>query len=248
MNTWELTAIQVSTVYTTDTLRYHECLEPYEIKGWCIAATDGNHKILVDTGIDAGCFAWIKENVDAKIRQTPQMETVTAVRNTVGWAPEDVDIIINTHLHYDHCGSNRYFPNAVIYVQRKEYEAAFDPASPQKQLYATRFFDKKAISYFRWRFLDGEAEILPGVICLPTPGHTYGHQSVLFNTANGTVCVAGDAATTLENIRQNIEMGVSVDSKSVLESFQKIRVRADFIIPAHEAAIPNGTKTDFPMI
>lgn len=248
MNTWELTAIQVGSVYTTDTLRYHECLEPYEIKIWCVAATDGKHKILVDTGIDGQCLAWIKENVDTKICPLLQAETTTAVKNTVGWEPEDIDIIINTHLHYDHCGSNRYFPNAVIYVQRKEYEAAFDLSSPQRQLYASRFFDKKALSYFRWKFLDGEAEILPGVICLPTPGHTYGHQSVLFHTVNGTVCVAGDAATTLENIRQNIEMGVSVDSKSVLESFQKIRVRADYIIPAHEAAISNESKTDFPII
>ena len=79
----------------------------------------------------------------------------------MGWEPEDIDIIINTHLHYDHCGSNHYLPNAVIYVQRKEYETAFDPASPQKQLYSSRFFDKKAISYFQWRFLDGESEILP---------------------------------------------------------------------------------------
>lgn len=86
------------------------------------------------------------------------------------------------------------------------------------------------------------------MICLPTPGHTYGHQSVLFHTVNGTVCVAGDAATTLENIRQNIEMGVSVDSKRVLESLQKIRIRADYIIPAHEAGISNGAKTGFPIV
>lgn len=248
MNIWKLTAIQVSTVYTTDTLRYHECLKPYEIKGWCIAATDGEHKVLVDTGIDRHCLNWINENVDSKIRQTPQMETVTAIERTVGWKPEEVDTIVNTHLHYDHCGSNRYFPNAAIYVQRAEYDSAFDPTSPQKQLYASRFFDKKALSYFRWRFLDGEAEILPGIICLSTPGHTYGHQSVLFHTAEGTVCAAGDAATTLRNIRENIEMGVSVDSKSVLESMKKIRIRADFIIPAHEPSIADGATSNFPEI
>lgn len=166
----------------------------------------------------------------------------------MGWEPEDIDIVINTHLHYDHCGSNRYFPNAVFYVQRTEYETAFDPTSPQKQLYASRFFDKKAVSYFQWRFLDGEAEILLGVICLPTPGHTYGHQSVLFHTAQGTVCVAGDAATTLNNIQQNIEMGVSVDSRAVFESLQKIRIRADYIIPAHEPTINNGESYAFPNI
>lgn len=248
MKQWKLTAIQVGAVHTTDTLRYHECLEPYEIKVWCVAATDGQHKVLVDTGIDSQCLPWINENVDPKIVQTPQMETVTALRTVMGWEPEDVDIVINTHLHYDHCGSNRYFPNAVFYVQRAEYESAFDPASPQKQLYASRFFDKKAVSYFQWRFLDGEAEILPGAICLPTPGHTYGHQSVLFHTAQGTVCAAGDAATTLKNIQQNIEMGVSVDSRAVFESLQKIRIRADAIIPAHDPTITNGESYAFSVI
>lgn len=248
LNTWKLTAIQVGTIYTIDTLRYHECFKPYEIKLWCIAATDGKHKILVDTGIDSKCLDWIKMNVDSKIYQSPQMETVIAIKNIMGWEPEDIDIIINTHLHYDHCGSNHYFPNAFIYVQKKEYETAFNPKSPQKQLYAKRFFDKKAISYFRWIFLEKETTILPGVICLPTPGHTYGHQSVLFHTTNGTVCVAGDASTTLNNIRQNIEMGVSVDSKEVLKSLQKIRIRADFILPAHEPSIINGENNNFPII
>lgn len=117
--------------------------------------------------------------------------------------------------------------------------------APQKRLYASRFFDKNVISYFQWQFLDGEAEILPGLICLPTPGHTYGHQSVLFHTAKGTVCVAGDAATTLDNIRHNIEMGISVDSQKVYESMQKIRIRTDYIIPAHEPSIQNCETSNF---
>ena len=70
MNQWKLTAIQVGAIHTTDTLRYHECLEPYEIKVWCVAATDGQHKVLVDTGIDSQCLRWINENVDPKIVQT----------------------------------------------------------------------------------------------------------------------------------------------------------------------------------
>ena len=246
ISVWKLTAIQVGSVYTTDPLRYHECSEPYEIKVWCVAATDGKHKVLVDTGIDNKSLKWINENVDPKIIQPPEMDTVTALEKGVGWKPEDVDIIINTHLHYDHCGSNQYFTNAMVYVQRTEFETAFDPASPQKRLYASRFFDKNVISYFQWQFLDGEAEILPGIICLPTTGHTYGHQSVLFHTAKGTVCVAGDAATTLDNIKHNIEMGVSVDSQKVYESMQKIRIRADYIIPAHEPSIQNCETSNFP--
>lgn len=248
MNTWKATAIQVGTVKTTDPLRYHECAEPYEIKVWCVAATDGIHKVLIDTGVDGKYLNWIREYVDPKIQQPAEMNTITALKRIVGWKPDDVDTVINTHLHYDHCGCNQYFTNATIYVQRPEYETAFEQSSPQKGLYAQRFFDKKAISYFRWKFIDGETEILPGIICLPTPGHTYGHQSVLLHTDKGTVCVTGDAVTILENIQNNIEMGVSVDSRSAYESMQKIRIRADYVIPAHEPSIINGESENFPKI
>ena len=98
-------------------------------------------------------------------------------------------------------------------------------------------FDKNSISYFRWNFLEGEKEILPGLICLPTPGHTYGHQSVLILTENGTVCVAGDAVPTVRNINENLETGVSVDSSKVIESMDAIRIRADYIITGHEPNI-----------
>lgn len=248
MNAWKLKAIQTGAIHTTDTVRYRSCSKPYEIKVWCVAATDGRHKVLVDTGIDGECLDWIKQNLSPSISQPPCMQTTTAVKEAVGWEPEDVDIIINTHLHYDHCGNNRHFPNAKIYVQRQECEAAFDPFSPQKHLYIGRFFNKKAVSYFRWNFIEGETQILPGVRCLPTPGHTPGHQSVFFHTADGTVCVAGDAVTTMQNLQQNAEMGVSVNSKQVLESLQKIRVRADFVIPGHEPSLRNGATTGFSII
>src|SRR6266542_5147452 len=101
---------------------------------------------------------------------------------------EEVKLVINTHLHFDHCGGNRLFPGTPIYVQRAEREAAREP-----DYTIPEWVEFEGASYVG---LDGEAEILPGIRVLPTPGHTPGHQSVLVDTDEGLVVVAGDVAYT----------------------------------------------------
>lgn len=247
MKFWKIKAIKAGTIKTTigDTIRYKSLDVPLEINSWFVAADDGEHKVLIDTGIDGNSIEWIRNNIIETVYQNETQHPITALKRETGWSAEDVDIIINTHLHYDHCGCNKYFQNAKIYVQRKEFESAFHPVKAHESIYAQRFFDKNSIFYFRWNFLEGEKEILPGLICLPTPGHTYGHQSVLILTENGTVCVAGDAVPTVRNINENLETGVSVDSSKVIESMDAIRIRADYIITGHEPNIKENSFASF---
>lgn len=73
----------------------------------------------------------------------------------MGWEPDDIDIVINTHLHCDHSGSNREFKNAKFYVQKKEWEAAFNPLVPEAPFYDKLCYDKNAVNYFQWNFLEG---------------------------------------------------------------------------------------------
>ncbi len=96
--------------------------------------------------------------------------------------------MVNTHLHFDHCGDNRLFAGTPIFVQRAEYEAAREP-----DYTITRWVDFPGAAY---EVLDGEAEIAPGVRAVPTPGHTPGHQSVVLQTAEGVVVIAGQAIYT----------------------------------------------------
>src|SRR5438105_5163157 len=105
--------------------------------------------------------------------------------------PRDVACVINTHLHFDHCGGNRLFPGLPIYVQRIEREAARQP-----DYTIPEWVEFEGARYVE---LDGEAEIAPGVRALPTPGHTPGHQSVLVDTEDGLVVVAGDVAYQWED-------------------------------------------------
>ena len=106
---------------------------------------------------------------------------------------EGVVAVVNTHLHFDHCGGNRLFAGSgvPIYVQRAEREAAREPdyTVPEWVEFAGA----------RYVELDGEAEIVPGVRVLPTPGHSPGHQSVLVDTEDGLVVVAGDVAYRWED-------------------------------------------------
>jgi N-acyl homoserine lactone hydrolase len=96
--------------------------------------------------------------------------------------------VINTHLHFDHCGGNRLFAGTPIYVQRLEREAARAEGYTIAQ-----WVEFEGATYVE---LEGEQEVLPGLRLLPTPGHTSGHQSVLVETDDGLVVVAGDVAYT----------------------------------------------------
>ncbi|MCC8180466.1 MAG: N-acyl homoserine lactonase family protein, partial [Planctomycetes bacterium] len=180
--------------------------------------------------------------------QEPHQQMRPALKKAMGWTPEQVDIVINTHLHFDHCCCNYMFTNADIYVQRLELESAYNPPVATAALYAQRGFDKKAVPYFQWKLVDGEMTILPGLIVFPTPGHTYGHQSVLVDTEEGALCVAGDVVALTENINDNIEGSSIVDAAAVYKSFAAIRRRADRIIPGHETSIPDGAENGFPLI
>lgn len=249
-NKWYVKAIQVGSIAGSTTGPIHYCMEKgenVELPIWIAAATNGEHKVLVDTGIGDDLEA-IVAGPEPNCRQKESERTAIALKNAMGWDVEDVDIVINTHLHYDHCGYDYLFKNAKIYLQRKEYAAAMHPIPSTGFLYYKKYFSKETISYFQWKLLDGETEILPGLVVIPTPGHTVGHQSVLFDTDQGTLCIAGDVAGVLENINDNRENSIVVNSAEVFESFAAIRDRADRILPGHEYRVPNLCDKNFPLV
>jgi N-acyl homoserine lactone hydrolase len=98
-------------------------------------------------------------------------------------SPADIDLVINTHLHFDHCGQNSVFTHAPVYVQRAELE--------ETKRVARDLYDWFGFMDARFELLDGDAQILPGLEVVTTPGHTSGHQCVL---VNGTDLFIGDAA------------------------------------------------------
>jgi N-acyl homoserine lactone hydrolase len=130
-------------------------------------------RILVDTGM---------------IDSTPELDEQWGIRFDPEKIPRDVVCVVNTHLHFDHCGGNRLFLGTPIHVQRVEREAAREP-----DYTIPEWVEFDGATYVEH---DGEAEIAPGVRVLPTPGHTAGHQSVLVDTDDGLVVLAGDVGYT----------------------------------------------------
>jgi len=132
--------------------------------------------------------------------------------------PSDVRWVINSHLHFDHCGQNAVFPHAPLYVQRAEYEGRHRYAETPKA-----WLDYAGA---RYELLDGEREIVPGVRVLTTPGHTQGHQSVEVDTTEGPALLTGDACWTLRMFAgEPPRRGMMEDDVTFGRSLEKMRQR-----------------------
>jgi N-acyl homoserine lactone hydrolase len=116
-----------------------------------------------------------------------------------------VALVVNTHLHFDHCGGNRLFPGIPIHVQARELADSRGPGYTIPE-----WVDFEGATYVEH---DGEAEVLPGVRLLPTPGHTDGHQAVLVDTDDGLVVLGGDVAYSFGELRT----GATEGQRRVLE-------------------------------
>jgi len=148
--------------------------ETWPVFGWTIREGDGT--ILVDTGMVESTPA-LDDEWAPVVRPWPDLGRVTAV--------------INTHLHFDHCGGNRRFAGTPTYVQRAEFEAAVEPD------YLVEWARFPGESYV---LLDGDAEIADGISVVTTPGHTPGHQSVVVETDVGKVVLAGDVTYSMREL------------------------------------------------
>jgi glyoxylase-like metal-dependent hydrolase (beta-lactamase superfamily II) len=105
-----------------------------------------------------------------------------------GLLTSDIDLVVNSHLHFDHCGNNQLFPQAQIFVQADELAIARTP-----NYTVTEWFDYAGAPLYP---VSGNIEIRPGIKLLSTPGHTPGHQAVLIETGSACQLVAAQAAYT----------------------------------------------------
>lgn len=130
--------------------------------------------------------------------------------------PSDIRWVINSHLHFDHCGQNAVFPHAPFYLQQAEYENRNAYGTPRAWL---------EFAGAQFELLDGDRELMPGVRVLTTPGHTLGHQSVEIDTSDGTAVITGDACWTVEMFsgRQRPKGPMMDDMPTALKSLDRLR-------------------------
>jgi N-acyl homoserine lactone hydrolase len=127
-------------------------------------------------------------------------EEISRRLEAIGRDPARIDLVVNSHLHFDHVGGNALIPNATVVVQRREWAAGFDPEIGARHGYNPRDFDlgHKLLQ------IDGEHDLFGdgSVICLPTHGHTAGHQSLRVRLASGDVVLAADACYFCQTLRE----------------------------------------------
>lgn len=164
-------------------------------------------------------------------------EEVSARLKAIDIAPETIDIVINSHLHFDHCGGNAQLPNADILIQRRELEHARAVMSTNG--YLTTDWDTGQ----RFRVVDGEHDVFGdgSVVVLPTHGHTPGHQSLRVRTdEGGTFILCGDACYLKDSLEKLHLPGIIADKEAALAVFRSLRA-----MQAAGARIMFGHDPDF---
>ncbi len=159
------------------------------------------HNILIDTGFGEG-------KLDARQHRMWQLSrprgSLFDALGRLGLSAEDIDLVIDTHLHADHClGNTRItpegevvpsFPNARYVVQRREYEDAMRPNERTAGTYFSVNYEPLHQSG-QLALLDGDTDILPGVRGVVTPGHTPGHMSVLLTSGGQSAAYLCDLSS-----------------------------------------------------
>jgi N-acyl homoserine lactone hydrolase len=151
----------------------------WPVHGFVVTHSGG--AVLVDTGV-GGPQEWLN---DWRVVNRSAADALAELDMT----PGDIDLVINTHLHFDHCGQNAVFTHAACYVQRAELNRA--------QRESPELYDWFGFMDARFELLDGDTEVLPGISVIATPGHTAGHQCVVVQSgASAPDLLIGDAAYT----------------------------------------------------
>jgi glyoxylase-like metal-dependent hydrolase (beta-lactamase superfamily II) len=206
-----------------------------------------NKNILVETGNGT---KW-----DPKLRNIYGIQGGDPLRDSLsrlGVAPEKVDMVVNTHLHFDHAGGNTRvadgrdvptFPNAQYVVQRAELEHAMNPTERDRASYvADRFAPVREAG--QWRLVDGDVEIVPGISVVRIPGHNADIQAVKISGGNRTVIFVADMLPTRHHLPLAWMPGYDLYPLQTLETKRK-RIAE---IVAQGWIVAFGHDPDFPAV
>ncbi len=192
-----------------------------------IVVRTGKQTVLIETGIGNK----LPERL-AQIYGQPAklLDNLSAA----GVAPDDIDIVINTHLHFDHCGWNTVmldgksvptFPRAKYYVQQGEWEYAQHPSERDGISYMTNNYDPLVASG-QMQLLRGDHEILPGISVKVFPGHTANMQAVIIRSGGRTACYISDLIPTSAHIDLNWVMAFDLFPLQTLASRKQYYAQA----------------------
>lgn len=191
----------------------------------CYLVTHPRGRVLFDTGLHAATLDEPAAHIGEALARyhafdfQPGQE-IAARLTAFGVDPACIDVVINSHLHFDHCGGNAQLPNADVVIQRRELEHARAVESTRGYLQIDWDTGQKI------RAIDGEHDLFGDgtVVCLPTYGHTPGHQSLRVRTeTGGEFVLCGDACYLRDSLETLRLPGVIADKAAALAVFHRLR-------------------------
>jgi len=189
--------------------------QPYNVAVKALLILTQEERVLVDTGM--GELPEKHRKLFNSTRETGQNLKEQLAQHRI--KPEDIDIVVNTHLHFDHCGNNKLFPNAKFIVQAHEFKYGFSPDRFQQTAYIRELFDVEV----NYTLVQGRHQVTDNVLVIPTPGHSVGHQSVIIRADEKNYVYCGDAAPTKENLERRNIPGVLYCAHKALQSIDQLR-------------------------
>lgn len=182
--------------------------------------------ILVETGIGSDLKPKIFEYYS--IEREPGL---VGSLQKLGHQAEDINFVVNTHLHFDHCGGNTCknekgedvptFPNAKYIIQKQEWEYAQNPSERDKPSYLKQNF-MPLEEHGQLQLVDGDSEIIEGVDVVLVPGHTTSHQCVKVHSESKIFFFLGDLVPTSGHIGLPYIMSYDLNPQVTLENKKKI--------------------------
>jgi 4-pyridoxolactonase len=149
------------------------CGTPVRFPVYSVLVEHPDGLILFDTGFDRDL---VQEKLPFELPQQTETQTLPAQLALAGFAARDVGAIVNSHLHFDHCGGNKHLTNATTYLHADEIREARSPEPFEVLGYADRSWDHAQATF---SLLSGDLELADGVHLFHTPGHSIGHYSML---------------------------------------------------------------------
>ena len=212
----------------------HDVLQPLAYFIWAIVGPHGT--FVVDTGFDA---------VMARRRGRQLLQPVDDGLVALGIAPDTVEDVIVSHLHYDHCGNHDAFPRARFHLQ--DTEMAYATGRCMCHPYIRIPFEAddvvamvRKVFAGRVLFHDGVDELAPGITVHLVGGHSKGLQCVRVRTRRGHVVIASDASHLYAHVNEGRVFPITYSVADTLEGYASLRrlaESADHIIPGHDPLV-----------